>query len=283
MTRNRDPHQALKSEIVSRHSANHLEVLLVRLQWGKDDIAFSAHANPSSYSTSGIQQTDFLNYLGFSASNCSFIVGSKCYTRWVDESFDPKAFVEAFNRAYTLLVDAHQGLQNCGFALRQPEGWGYFYGTASRSSGNGHSFLSGDGHTGMKIDSMKKSEDDAFLYRFTWIETAREKGWVTHYHPKHPPLSSELQGVFTYLGLQQFNSCPEFDFEPCFFRSVRFESRGDSPFDSNVDFVHRAFDAHASPILTGYPKTSKCQCGDRTGWVSFLDPRKAYGSPWDRH
>jgi len=202
MMTNRDPHQALKSEIVSRHSGNYLEAILVRLQWGKDDIAFSAHVNSSSYSTSGIQQTDFLTYLGFSASDCSFSTGRKCFTRWVDESYDPKAFVDAFNSAYALLVHAEEGLQKCGFALQRPEGWGYFYGKASRSSGNSHSGLSGDGHIGTKIESMRKSEDDAFLYRFAWIETAGEKGWVTHYQPKHPPLSSELQGIFTYLGLQ---------------------------------------------------------------------------------
>jgi hypothetical protein len=59
MMRNRDPHQALKSEVVSRHSANNIKAILVRLQWGKADIAFSAHVNPSSFSTYGIQQTDF--------------------------------------------------------------------------------------------------------------------------------------------------------------------------------------------------------------------------------
>jgi hypothetical protein len=93
---NRDPHQALKTEIVARHTANHLEALLVRLQWGKDDVAFSAHINPSSYTMHGMQQTDFLNYLGFSVSGCPFIAGSKCYVRWVEDSFDPKAFVESF-------------------------------------------------------------------------------------------------------------------------------------------------------------------------------------------
>ena len=254
MTKNRDPHQALKSEIVSRHNAGNLEVLFARLQWGKDDIAFSAHVHPSSYSSSGIQLTDFLNYLGFSASNCSFMSGGKCYTRWVEEDFDPKAFAEACNKAYGLLEDAQKSLQNCGFALQQPEGWGYFFGEAPRSSGNVHSSLSGDGHTGMKIEQMQKSEDDAFLYRFTWIETAREKGWVTHYHPKHPPLSSELEGVFTYLGLQQFDSCPEFDFEPCFFRAIRFESRGDRGFDSNADLAHRAFTAHATQFSPSVQK-----------------------------
>jgi hypothetical protein len=96
MTPNRDPHQALKSEIVSRHNAGYLEVILARLQWAKDDIRFSAHANPSSFSMSGIQQTDLLNYLGFSPSDCSFTAGRRCYVRWVEESFDPKVFADAF-------------------------------------------------------------------------------------------------------------------------------------------------------------------------------------------
>ncbi len=238
--------QTLKSTIVSRHDAGYLDVILARQQWGKDDIAFSAHVNPSSYTMSGIQRTDLLHYIGFSASKCSFIASGQCYARWVDESFDPYRFANAFNIAYAFLSDAEGGLQNCGFALSRPEGWGYFFGRTARSSGASHSFLSGDGHTGMKIQPMKQSEDDAFLYRFTSIETAHEKGCVTHYRPKHTPLSEELNGVFSLLGLQEFNSCPEFDFEPCFFRSVRYQSRGDSHFDSNVDFAHGAFDAHAT-------------------------------------
>jgi hypothetical protein len=34
----RDTHSALKSEIVETINAGHLEVVLARLQWGKDDI-----------------------------------------------------------------------------------------------------------------------------------------------------------------------------------------------------------------------------------------------------
>ncbi len=37
-----------------------------------------------------------------------------------------------------------------------------------------------------------------------FLDTGYEKGWVTHYHPKHSPLSSELQSVFTFLGMQDF-------------------------------------------------------------------------------
>ena len=223
---------------------------------------------------SGIQQTDLLNCLGFSPSDCSFTAGRRCYVRWVEESFDPKVFADAFSKAYALLSEAEGGLQNCGFALRRPEGWGYFYGKPVRSSGGGLPSLSGDAHTGMKIEPMQKAEDDAFLYRFTWIETPQERGWVTHYHPKHPPLSSELKGVFSYLGLQEFDSCPEFDFEPCFFRSLRFESRGDRLFDSNVELAHRNFDAHATQFSPAIHKLLSANAEIEQAGFPFLIKEK---------
>src|SRR6266566_1108055 len=69
----RDPHSALKSEIVKKINAGHLEVVLARLQWGKDDTGYSLHVNPTSFSTAGLQTTDFLAYLGFQRSDrCSF-------------------------------------------------------------------------------------------------------------------------------------------------------------------------------------------------------------------
>jgi hypothetical protein len=48
--------------------------------------------------------------------------------------------------------------------------------------------LSGDGHTATSIKQMKRSEDEKFFYHFTFIETDREKGFVTHYRPRRPPL-----------------------------------------------------------------------------------------------
>jgi len=35
---------------------------------------------------------------------------------------------------------------------------------------------------------MQQTEDDTFLFRFSFIETDSEKGFVTHYQPNHPPL-----------------------------------------------------------------------------------------------
>jgi TIR domain len=251
---NRDTHRALKSDVVSNHRTDHLETLLVRLQWGKDGVGFSAHVNPLSFTSYGIQRTDFLDYLGFSQQNCSFIVGNKCYTRWVDEKFDPKTFAEAFDSAYVQLAEAQRGLQNCGISLRQTQGWNYFLGTPSRSYSDNRSSLSGEGHTGTQKETLNQSEDDVFLFKFTWLVLGAEKAWITHYHPKHPPLSSELEAVFSYLGLRQFDSCPEFNFEPCFFRSTPFENHGDSPFESNVNYAHGAFNAHASQFSPAVQK-----------------------------
>lgn len=42
----------------------------------------------------------------------------------------------------------------------------------------------GDGHTAIKKDSMKKTEDDKFLFRFTFIDAGDDKGFITHYWPK---------------------------------------------------------------------------------------------------
>jgi hypothetical protein len=243
----RDPHTALKHEIVSRTNRDGFEVVLARLQWGKDDVAYSLHANPTSYGSSGLQKTDFLSYLGFQRHDrCPFTGFGRCYARWVDPGFDIESFADAFLKGYAELQRAEAGLSACGFVLPQPEGWNYFYakpGGASRD--NRQLTLSGDGHTAIDTKRMKAIEDLNFLYRFTFVTTGRERGFVTHYRPKHPPLSSELTSVFRYLRLREFQECPEFEFEGCYYRTLLFEQRGSGAFENNTEHAHRCFDAHA--------------------------------------
>lgn len=242
----RDPHSALKSDIVGRANQHSLEIVLARLQWGKDDIAYSLHVNPTSFSTAGLQTTDFLAYLGFSRHDqCSFTSFHRCYARSVDEGFDAAAFPDIFNRAFRLMDQAARGFEGCGFLLPQPEGWGFFQ---ARTGGGSRALptLAGDGHTARQARTMKQTDDENFAFRFTFVETDHGKGFITHYRPKHLPLSSEVSGVFNYLGLTPFAQCPAFEFEPCYYRTLRFESRGDSPFDSNTEYAHRGFDAHAT-------------------------------------
>jgi hypothetical protein len=52
----------------------------------------------------------------------------------------------------------------------------------------------------MAVRPMKATEDDRFQFRFTFIDTGGDKAFVTHCRPKHLPASSEVTGVFKYLG-----------------------------------------------------------------------------------
>lgn len=215
----RDHHRALKTEVISSLNAGPAEVVLAALQAGKTDKWHTLHVNPTSFSTAGLQLTDWLAYLGFRRSDqCSFTSFQRCYSREVPEGFDLQRFATSFNAGFVHLEKAQAGLQACSFALPQPEGWGFSFGEGRRASRRAHPEISGDGHTALTVRQLKASEDERFLFPFTFIDTNDEKGFVTHYRPKHLPMSSEIRSVFSYLGLRAFDDCPEFDFDGCYFR-----------------------------------------------------------------
>lgn len=241
-----DHHSALKTDVVAQLKTGRAEMALALLQSGKHDRAFTLHVNPTTFTTAGLQATDWLAYLGFRRNDrCSFTGSQRCYSREVPEGFELQAFATVFDAGFAYLEKAEGGLQSCGFFLPQPEGWGFFYGKSGGGVRRGYQGISGDGHSAMTAETMKETEDDRFLFRFSFIDTRGGKAFVTHYRPKHPPLSSELRSVFSYLELKEFTKCPIFEFEPCYFRTLRFDPRGDDPWDGNVDFAHRTFDAHA--------------------------------------
>jgi hypothetical protein len=234
----KDNHTALRAEVLCKINVGYIEIVLAKLQWSKDDVAFTLHVNPSAFTSSGLQTTDWLRLLGFTENTqCQFINARRCFSKEVPEGYDLQRFATAFNEGFGQLQKAEEGLQACGVWL--PGG--------RQLSARGRGFrqeLSGDGHTAMSTKSMKTNEDDKFRYNFTFIDTGREKGFVTHYRPHHPPLSSEVQSVFRYLGLKEFHQCPEFDFEACHYRTLQLLET-DNPFRGNVDFAHQSFDAHA--------------------------------------
>jgi hypothetical protein len=247
MFRGKDLHRALKSEILGRTSAGDpgMELVLARMQYGKDDQAVGLHARPNSYTSSGLQATDFLSLLGFTRNACS-IVPPECYVAEVEATFDLQRFPSAVGDAFRALHQAEQHLSACGFLLPQTEGWGFFYGRPS--TGRTHEATwGGDGHTAMKTESMKRSEDESFSYAFTWREAEDGKGWVIHYKPKHPPMAEDVHAAFNLLKLRTFQECPEFNFDPCWWRS--FPRRGDEL--GAAEGPHRAFDAHSQNFTTG--------------------------------
>jgi TIR domain len=250
----RDLHQALKHEPITKGRALTVGVdfTLVRSRWGKEEFGFGLHAAPNQFTLSGIQTTDFLALLGFQRSACAFIGGGQCYARLVNEGFALDQFVGKFDEAFAAFKQADRDIEDCGIFLSQLEGWGFFYGKQARGRQRRSFYEFGDGHTMSKSEGMKKSEDRAFQYRLVWVVTASgTKGWITHYRPRNPPLSVELESVFNFLGLKTFQQCPEFDFEPCSWSGFRFEQRGDSFFDSNAETAHRWFDSHPQKFASG--------------------------------
>lgn len=232
--------------------------MLARLQNGKNDIMHSVHAFPSTYTVSGIQTTDMLAYMGFKRDTCSF-EGGYCYARAVDMPLDLPAFTAALSRAYTALRAADNHLARCGLFIPHPEGTGYFFNKPSEESQQRDSFPAlGDGHTAESHDRLKLLEDAYFQFALTSVRSRDESGWTIHYRPRHEPLSSEMLSAFSFLELQSFLECPEFDFEPCRWRFIphvsRFGGGGLSLVFGGVgdpSVVQGQFDAHAQHFSPG--------------------------------
>lgn len=239
-----DRHSALLSEKISQASGAGVKFVTAKLQWGKDDFGYSLHAEPSSFSSYGMQTTDFLNYLGFRRESCSFTASRECFSVWVEPDFEVSNFAKKFDEAYSIFEKATRLLESCGHFLDQPEGWGYFHGKqSSGKSIRSRLGYSSDGHKANKTELLKQIEDSNFFYKMSWIESTSEKGWVFHYKLKDNSDNSILP-LFDFLQLSKFTDCPYFDFEECHWVYFQHENRGDSFFESNANFVHGFFGNH---------------------------------------
>lgn len=272
MSQYRDLHSALKTEIIASAEGGGVQFKLLKLQSSKEDVTYSIHANPTSFSFSGLQTADLLAHIGFKAGSCAFFPGGKCLANAVRPDFPLMEFAESFAQAYPALCEAQKQLRECGFAIDRS----YRPQTSS------------DGHTSPQSKQMKQSEDNHFIFIMSWIEGGSDKGWTFHYRPKHPPLSAEMWASFRFLELQEFEQCLYFDFEPCYWRFFPFEKRGDSFFESNVEYVHRYFDSHSDKFSIGIENLLKVDGLLRPFDLDFLPelresepviPRKVTPSP----
>lgn len=275
----RDLHSALKSDEVKTVTVDGLKLVLQKLQWSKDDVAFSLHASPSTFTTSGLQITDALAYLGLQRQHCPFQVTQQGYCDWVDETVDLIQFGETVTRVHQSLSQAERHFNACGLRLPQPEGFGFFFGRES-SRYRARARASGDGHTSPTTELMKTSEDPAFQFVMTWIKGGADKGWTFHYRPKHPPISIEVQAVFDVLDLLAFQTCPQFNFEPCYWSFYEFvPDLDDSAWNQNTDRVHSSFDSHATNFSPGLESLLAAQSmAERLGRSIFKMP----GPPSER-
>lgn len=245
MTPSRDLHSALRTEQIETAVVAGLHMTLMRMQSSKTDIEYSLHVRPSEYSTAGIQWTDFLSQVGFSRTGCPYHHGDG-YCRFVEEGLDLNACGQKFGAAYRKVQEAERHFEACGFWLPRPEGFGYFYGKPSSGMRRSPRSPNSDGHTAAKSERQKVSEDVNFEYVLSWIDGGPERGWTTHYRPKSGHLSEEVQAVFDLIGISRFHECPEFDFDPCHWRSTPYEAREDFFGFGNAESAHRCFDGHAA-------------------------------------
>jgi len=112
-------HTALKSAVLRKAQHSNMQAVLAELQWSKTEKAYSLHMAPSTFSTSGLQTTDYLAYLGFSPSSlCTFTNSQRCYCRWATEDFDLDAFIRAFGDSFARMQTAQRSLGACGFTLQ---------------------------------------------------------------------------------------------------------------------------------------------------------------------
>jgi hypothetical protein len=270
-------HTALRSEVLDRLNASGLEMQLVRLQHGKDTYSLTLHAKPTSFTSAGIQTTDLLAYLGFSAGRCVFLRGD-CYAREVADGMTLSGFGSSFRRYQELMEQAGRNLERCGYDLPQPEGWSYFFGSGG-GEGRIHIVASGDGHRASEQKRMKEAEDSQFQYVFTWISGGDDKGWVTHYRPKNDAAAAMLQrfrGLFPMV--RTFQQCPEFAFEPCAWRFESFE-RDDSAWRDNAHWTHGHFDAHAEAFASGLAALLAADAVAEELGMSERASRRASGVP----
>jgi len=229
----------LRTEVLTTRNTDGVEWAMVKLQRTRDDFTYTLHAYPHTYSISGgLQIQDLLSHLGFISGACPFVSGRQCMATQVPQDFAFEAFTETFSPAYKELYEAERKLQNCGISLRD-------------SGRPGRSFARGDGHTSPIVERMKETEDGYFKFTFTWLEGGTDKGWTTHYHPKHLPLSDEMHTALKFIELNEFATCPEFDFDHCYWTFIPFQQSVRSGFDSNAGVAHQFFDKHIELFSPG--------------------------------
>ena len=147
------------------------------------------------------------------------------------------------------MSEADGSLLRCGINFPKLEGWGYF--NDSESRGPTASWrLSGNGHEVFEKNEIKQDEDGDCEYRLTFVKNSQDKGFVIHYRPSVEtsiPLEHH-HSVYKFLGLHEYHACPEFDLEPCFYRTIR---TGDVETHDALDYdfdiiqrIHGGFDAH---------------------------------------
>lgn len=248
-----DLHTGLKTSVVGEAAAPSagVEFRLLHQVQGKNRQTHSLHALPTTLRFSGAQTSDLLTRLGLEhQSHCSLFNDRPCFAKAVAEGFDAKAFAVTFEQMFRLLEAATRKLENCGFRL--PDARGNVLTPGGGRRGLRTAGATGDAHQVPSREELKRASDDYFNYAFTFIKGGADMGWVTHYRPKHGPLTPEMQAALDFLQLRRIEECPELDFEECAWRFTPYqEERGGLARFESAGVAHGWFDAHPTAFAEG--------------------------------
>lgn len=215
LTSERDLHRALKIETLGHRQVQGADFLLVRLQDGKDDISHSLHARVT-IGMIGI----LLNHLGFQKKPCQFTGDGQCFCKALGPEITLDTFFKAFEEALASFRQAEQAL-------------GQFLDPTARRVPAGF-----DGHRGTSAKFLKGLDEGAFRFLLSWIETPQGKGWVRHVRVREASPFDADHLLTNVLHFETFDSCPDFDFEPCYWTFA--PQAGPDPVAAQM--IHAAFD-----------------------------------------
>jgi hypothetical protein len=105
-----------------------------------------------------------------------------------------------------------------------------------------------DGHRGTGAKFLKGVDESAFRFLLSWIESPQGKGWVRHIGTRGA-LPFDVEHLLAdVLGFRMFKSCPDFDFEPCFWTFTP-QAHSIDPVASQM--IHASFDGMPQTFPSG--------------------------------
>ena len=105
-----------------------------------------------------------------------------------------------------------------------------------------------DGHRGTGTKLLKRTEEGPFRFLLSWIESPHGRGWVRHIGIREA-LPFDVEHLLAdVLGFRTFESCPELDFDPCFWT---FAPQGRAMDPAAAQMMHGTFDNMSQTFPAG--------------------------------
>ena len=129
MWRDDDGHSAVSHHLVDKYSDGEMELVLVERRMANGESELVVHVEPKTFTSSGIQWTHFLEWLGFRYfNNCPYVQGRRCLWKKWDSQTPAQQIAQTLKEAYRLVKEADRLLSETPLKLPESNsGWLYFF------------------------------------------------------------------------------------------------------------------------------------------------------------